>query len=75
MYLSYISSSSEGILGQIDGMHLHLVDMIHKQGLEVKNSEENFVDAWNFFLSKEDHDLTMMRENETYMFHSIIRIW
>jgi hypothetical protein len=32
-------------------MRLHLVDMIIKQGLEVKKLEENFVDAWNTTVS------------------------
>ena len=39
--------------------------MTCKQGPEVKNSEENFVDAWNFFLPKEDHALMMMRGYDT----------
>jgi hypothetical protein len=39
-YLSDISSSSEESLGQIEAeMRLHLVDMIRKQGPEVKKSE------------------------------------
>ena len=42
-------------------MRLHVVDLIHEQRPEVKRSEENFVDAWNFFLPKEDHALMMTR--------------
>ena len=61
-YLSDISSSSEESLGQMeDGNATASIDMIRKQGPEVKKSEENSIDAWNCFLPKEDHDLMMMR--------------
>jgi hypothetical protein len=61
MYLSYLSSSSEGSSSRIEESETSSRSNRKGDQLEVRRSEENSIDAWNFFLLKGGHVLMMMR--------------
>ena len=42
-----------------------LIDPIGRDQLELKRREENYIDAWIFFMLKEGHVLMTMRSNMT----------
>jgi hypothetical protein len=53
----------------------HLVGLTGIDQLEVRRSEENSIDAWNFFFLNGDHVLMIMRKYTTLRYTNILKLW